>query len=135
MLDALERGEMKFESNGGVSSCSEDEDEDEEVDPLSIDTPATPTLGTVKVSFSYFDFTYDYEFYLQAISVNSHVVVILVFKSHHFQITEPHLWSIIPFSPTSTVPYSFLWGLFVCNFMVNGLVVVKFVCHAFFPVH
>lgn len=58
MLDALERGEMKFESNGGVSSCSEDEDEDEEVDPLSIDTPATPTLGTVKVSFCAFDSIY-----------------------------------------------------------------------------
>ncbi|KAK4305062.1 hypothetical protein Pmani_023027 [Petrolisthes manimaculis] len=49
VLEALERGEMKFESNGGVSSCSEDEDEDEDVDPLSIDTPATPTLGTVKI--------------------------------------------------------------------------------------
>lgn len=40
---------MKFESNGCVSSCSEDEDEDEEVDPLSIDSPVTPTVGTVKV--------------------------------------------------------------------------------------
>lgn len=60
MLDALERGEMKFESNGGVSSCSEDEDEDEEVDPLSIDTPATPTLGTVKVNFYTVDFIYCY---------------------------------------------------------------------------
>ncbi|XP_053649347.1 forkhead box protein N4 isoform X2 [Cherax quadricarinatus] len=48
VLEALERGEMKFESNGGVSSCSEDEDEDEEVDPLAIDTPITPTVGTVK---------------------------------------------------------------------------------------
>lgn len=49
VLEALERGEMKFESNGCVSSCSEDEDEDEEVDPLSIDSPVTPTVGTVKV--------------------------------------------------------------------------------------
>lgn len=49
VLEALERGEMKFESNGGVSSCSEDEDEDEEVDPLSVDTPSTPTVGTVKI--------------------------------------------------------------------------------------
>ncbi|XP_042208330.1 forkhead box protein N4-like isoform X2 [Homarus americanus] len=48
VLEALERGEMKFESNGGVSSCSEDEDEDEEVDPLAVDTPTTPTVGTVK---------------------------------------------------------------------------------------
>ncbi|XP_063845896.1 uncharacterized protein LOC135091826 isoform X1 [Scylla paramamosain] len=49
VLEALERGEMKFESNGCVSSCSEDEDEDEEVDPLSIDSPVTPTVGTVKI--------------------------------------------------------------------------------------
>lgn len=49
VLEALERGEMKFESNGCVLSCSEDEDEDEEVDPLSIDTPPTSTVGTVKV--------------------------------------------------------------------------------------
>ncbi|XP_042208321.1 forkhead box protein N4-like isoform X1 [Homarus americanus] len=49
VLEALERGEMKFESNGGVSSCSEDEDEDEEVDPLAVDTPTTPTVGTVKI--------------------------------------------------------------------------------------
>ncbi|XP_050708875.1 forkhead box protein N4-like isoform X2 [Eriocheir sinensis] len=49
VLEALERGEMKFESNGCVLSCSEDEDEDEEVDPLSIDAPATTTVGTVKI--------------------------------------------------------------------------------------
>lgn len=49
VLEALERGEMKFESNGCVLSCSEDEDEDEEVDPLSIDAPTTTTVGTVKV--------------------------------------------------------------------------------------
>ncbi|XP_045599549.1 forkhead box protein N4 isoform X2 [Procambarus clarkii] len=49
VLEALERGEMKFESNGGVSSCSEDEDEDEEIDPLAIDSPSTPTVGTMKI--------------------------------------------------------------------------------------
>ncbi|XP_042864931.1 forkhead box protein P1-like [Penaeus japonicus] len=48
VLEALECGEMKFESNGSISSCSEDEDEDEEVDPLTVDTPTTPTVGTVK---------------------------------------------------------------------------------------
>lgn len=48
MLEALECGEMKFESTGSISSCSEDEDEDEEVDPLTVDSPATP-VGTVKV--------------------------------------------------------------------------------------
>ncbi|ROT84257.1 uncharacterized protein jumu [Penaeus vannamei] len=47
VLEALECGEMKFESTGSISSCSEDEDEDEEVDPLTVDSPATP-VGTVK---------------------------------------------------------------------------------------
>lgn len=54
MLEALERGEMKFESNGCVLSCSEDEDEDEEVDPLSIELPVTTSVGTVKVGVDEF---------------------------------------------------------------------------------
>lgn len=54
VLEALECGEMKFESNGSISSCSEDEDEDEEVDPLTVDTPNTPSVGSNKVSHDYY---------------------------------------------------------------------------------
>jgi len=50
VLESLERGEMKFESSGSITSCSEDEEEDEEVDPLTVDNALTnPTVGTVKI--------------------------------------------------------------------------------------
>lgn len=47
VLESLERGEMKFESSGSITSCSEDEEEDEEVDPLSVEN--NTSVGTVKI--------------------------------------------------------------------------------------
>ncbi|CAL4113829.1 unnamed protein product [Meganyctiphanes norvegica] len=50
VLESLERGEMKFESSGSITSCSEDEEDDEEVDPLTVDNAlSNPTVGTVKI--------------------------------------------------------------------------------------
>jgi len=47
VLESLERGEMKFESSGSITSCSEDEEEDEEVDPLTVEN--NTSVGTVKI--------------------------------------------------------------------------------------